>query len=292
MLLQRTDTGEKLVVKHVPLDELDENEVDCALKEVAALQQLDHPNIIKCFGSWVTCDDDNDYDNPMSRPWDRVRLPVTQARETWVASHETFGPSPSLNILIEYMNGGSLDHLLKRNHEPFDEMVVGIWLAQIVLGIDHMHQRNVLHRDIKPANIFITKSGIVKIGDLGCVKMLSKPDEECSSEYGSPLYLSPEVWRSGTCSNKSDIWAVGCVAFELLAREPPFCAPELAFKVLNNTPNPLPAYYSAPLRDLIGQMLLKDPTARPKSADLLCKPCMAEHVEAWLKVAFTPAAAD
>jgi hypothetical protein len=46
------------------------------------------------------------------------------------------------------------------------------------------------------------------------------------------------------------------------------------------------------LRELIGQMLLKDPATRPKSADLLCTPCMAEHVEAWLKVAFTPAAAD
>ena len=291
--MQRIDTGEKMVVKHIPLEDLDENEMGCALKEVAALQQLDHPNIVKCFGSWVMAGDEDDSGrDESSRPWHRenekFRLPLSEAHATWADTREHLGALSSLNILTEYMDGGSLDKVIARNEDPFDEMVVGIWLAQIILGIDQMHRHKILHRDIKPANIFITKSGIVKIGDLGCVKMLSKPDEECSSEYGSPLYLSPEVWRNGMCSHKSDIWAIGCVAHELLAREPPFATPELAYKVLNNAPPPLPDSVSAPMRELIDKMLLKDHGARPSSEQILRMPCMAEHVGRWMKVAFAP----
>ena len=80
--------------------------------------------------------------------------------------------------------------------------------------------------------------------------------------YGSPLYLSPEVWNNNVCSHKSDIWAIGCVAHELLAREAPFATPDLAYNVLNLPPKPLPTSYSGDLRDLVGQMLQKDPAAR------------------------------
>ena len=208
ILLRHCSTGEKVVVKHIPLDGLEEDEVGCALKEVAALNQLNHPNIVKCHGSWVTngCDDDG------LRPWDRgneaSRRPIDEALSTWAAAQADMnGPSPSsLNILTEYVDGGSLDKLIARNG-PFREFEAGIWLAQIVLAVDHMHARHLLHRDIKPANVFITRSGVIKVGDLGCCKMLERPDEECRSDYGSPIYLSPEVWRHGVCSHKSDVWA-------------------------------------------------------------------------------------
>ena len=171
---------------------------------------------------------------------------------------------------------------------PFGEFEAGIWITQVVLAIDHMHGRNLLHRDIKPANIFITRSGIIKVGDLGCCKMLGQPDEEGTSEYDSPLYRSPEVWRNGICSHKSDIWAIGCVAYELLAQEPPFCAPDLPFKVLSTVPKDLPTTYSRGVRTLVNNMLQKEPALRPGTTDLLKSEELREHVQRWMQAAFTP----
>ena len=150
-----------------------------------------------------------------------------------------------------------------------------------------MHKRLLLHRDIKPANIFITKSGLVKLGDLGCCKMLTRPDEECDNNYGSPQYLSPEVWEHGACTHKSDIWSLGCVVYELLAHVPPFTEPSLLHKVLTNDPPPLPTQYSSALRELTGRMLFKNPELRPGTTSLLQDEALALHLKRWLAAGHT-----
>jgi serine/threonine protein kinase len=192
-------TGQKVVVKHVQMGSLDEDEVRLALNEVKALCSLNHPNIVRCLGGWVSeCEDDASV-----RPWDpgcRVpRRPIAEALTAWASSQDCFGLAPSLNILTEYMDGGSLDRLITQNARAFEEELVGTWLAQLALAIDHMHGQSLLHRDIKPANIFISQSGLVKLGDLGSCKMLRHPNEDCSSEYGI-CALSPaaaHALRSG-----------------------------------------------------------------------------------------------
>ena len=110
-----------------------------------------------------------------------------------------------------------------------------------------------------------------------------------SRSAGSPLYLSPEVWQTGTCSHKSDVWSIGCVAYELLAHRPPFAAPELAYKVLTTTPAPLPALYSAALKKLVFEMLHKEPGARPGTEELLRHPSMACHIKRLLAAGFSAA---
>ena len=152
-LLKDRSSGRKLVVKHVPLDGLDEGDVQSALKEVAALNMLSHPNIVRCHGAWVM----PGVNDPSLRPWSRgsehQRLPITEALATWTTSQNDayHGSDPSLNILTEYIDGGSLDKLIQHNKEEstFEEELVGIWLAQLALAIDHMHKNRLLHRDIK-----------------------------------------------------------------------------------------------------------------------------------------------
>lgn len=299
-LLIESQSGKGVVVKHVPLEGLDEEEVRYALNEVDALNTLSHPNIVRCLGSWVSPGGGDPETAP--KPWQKAaestRLPLSKALKTWETNQgEGFDAvPPSLNILTEFVDGGALDSLIARNGTsqgtPLEEELVGTWFAQIILAMEHMHKRKLLHRDIKPANIFITQSGLVKIGDLGCCALLKKPDETCSSDYGSPLYLGPEVWQLGTCSHKSDIWSVGCVVYELLAGSPPFEAPELAYKVLTAAPPPLPERYSAGLRELVFDMLQKDPEVRPSAAELLAKPNMGPHVKRWLAAAFSAPAAE
>ena len=155
-----------------------------------------------------------------------------------------------------------------------------------MLAIDHMHV-DLLHRDIKPANIFITQSGLVKLATW-CCQMLSRPDETVTSDYGSPLYVSPEIWQTGTCSHKSDIWSIGCVVYELLAHAPPFVAPELAYKVLTASPPELPSRYSPDLRALVVQMLEKDPSKRPGAMELIRDQTVAHFITHWLSAGLTP----
>lgn len=149
VLLQHCATSEYVVVKHIVLDDLSENEVKCALREVAALSAVEHPNIVKCCGSWVSPGADDE----SIRPWDRgkegTRRPIREIVAIWAAArYGALGSPTSLNILTEYVDGGSLDTVIARNG-PLDEMLIGTWIAQLVLAIDHMHQHNLLHRDIK-----------------------------------------------------------------------------------------------------------------------------------------------
>lgn len=85
-----------------------------------------------------------------------------------------------------------------------------------------MHKSGTLHRDLKPANIFITRSGVVKVGDLGGCVMVENLEDPIESEYGSPIFICPEVWQSSVCSHKSDVWSLGCVVYVLMAQRPPF----------------------------------------------------------------------
>ena len=302
-------TGKRLVIKHVSLERVDQQKhVQAAVDEVSALNLLCHPNIVRCHGSWVM----PGTEHVTTRPWDvgteSLRRPVNEALKVWKEwQNETSDKAaPSLNILTEWIDGGSLDRLIQRNNgaKPLDEDLVGIWSAQLVLAIDHMHKSNLLHRDIKvrsqrtttraavtcatvracsqPANVFITESGIIKLGDLGCCKMLENPDEACTNEYGSPQYLSPEVWQYGIHTHKSDIWSVGCVIYELLSFAPPFKQPSLMHCVLTAHPAALPVHYSAGLSALVLRLLHKDPNQRPSSTELLQDAVITHHVKRWL----------
>ena len=97
------------------------------------------------------------------------------------------------------------------------------------------------------------------------------------------------MWRDGVCSNKSDIWALGCVVYELLTHVPPFDAPELAYKVIGSDPRPLPPAYSEELRRVVlEKMLQKDPTRRSDMTQLLTEPYINQAVVDWMHVSSQP----
>ena len=83
------------------------------------------------------------------------------------------------------------------------------------------------------------------------------------------------------CSHKSDIWAIGCVAYELLAHRPPFVEPSLLHKVLTAEPHTLPESYSTGLRGLVSRTLKKDPRERPGSTELLQDEVVLHHLKTW-----------
>ena len=85
-----------------------------------------------------------------------------------------------------------------------------------------MHGKRIMHRDLKPANIFIDNDGDLKIGDLGLGRQLSSQTYAAFSRVGTPLYMSPEVLQGKGYDWKSDVWSIGCIAYELCALRSPF----------------------------------------------------------------------
>lgn len=134
----------------------------------------------------------------------------------------------TLCIVMEFAAGGDVlkkvqKHIKARTHFPEAE----IWTALVNMaqGLKELHDKKILHRDLKCANIFVTADGVFKLGDLNVSKVLKK--EMAYTQTGTPYYASPEVWKDRPYGVKSDMWSLGCVAYEMAALRPPFTAQDL-----------------------------------------------------------------
>ncbi len=95
-------------------------------------------------------------------------------------------------------------------------------MAHISLGIMNMHSKNILHRDIKTQNMFLTKDDVIKLGDFGIAKALGTQVDFAKTFLGTPYFMSPEVCKGNQYGQKADIWAIGCVLYELVTFKRPF----------------------------------------------------------------------
>ncbi|CAM1506287.1 Fc.00g059280.m01.CDS01 [Cosmosporella sp. VM-42] len=132
----------------------------------------------------------------------------------------------------------------------------------------------ILHRDLKPENVFLGDDNSVKLGDFGLSKMI-KSHDFASTYVGTPFYMSPEICAAEKYTLKSDIWSLGCIIYELCAREPPFNAKthfQLVQKIKEGKFPALPEIYSPELSGVIKDCLKVNPDRRPNTAELLNLP--------------------
>ena len=90
------------------------------------------------------------------------------------------------------------------------------WFVQICFAIKYIHDKNILHRDLKLSNIFLSSNGDINLGDFGIAKVLDNSDEFAKTIVGTPYYLSPEICLRRPYNQKSDIWSLGCILYELM----------------------------------------------------------------------------
>ncbi|KAI1417409.1 kinase-like protein [Hypoxylon sp. FL1857] len=211
--------------------------------------------------------------------------------------------SQDLHLYMEYCGNGDLGRVIRKladRNEYADEQFVWEVFAQILTALYRCHYgidppavgknvlevigstkvrapqgtMTILHRDLKPENIFLGENNSVKLGDFGLSKMIQSHDF-ASTYVGTPFYMSPEICAAERYTLKSDIWSLGCIMYELCAREPPFNAKshfQLVQKIKEGKVPPLPRVYSGELMSVIKDCLKVNPDLRPDTATLLNLP--------------------
>ncbi|XP_034565573.1 serine/threonine-protein kinase Nek1 [Notolabrus celidotus] len=248
VLVKSKEDGHQYVIKEIGISGMSSKERQESRKEVAVLANMSHPNIVQY--------------------------------------KESFEEGGCLYIVMDYCEGGDL--FKKINSQKgvlFTEEQISNWFVQICLALKHVHDRKILHRDIKSQNIFLTKDGTVQLGDFGIARVLNSTVELARTCIGTPYYLSPEICENKPYNNKSDIWALGCVLYEMCTLKHAFEAgnmKNLVLKIIRGSYPPVSVHYSQELRSLLGQLFKRNPRERPSVSSILDKPFLICRIEKFL----------
>jgi len=234
-----TKTGHQVALKLLHADQSAEPRLVARFeRELEILKKLKHPHIVPCYGG---------------------------------------GKVGSQRFMaMELVEGGSLHkELLRRRVLPWQEVVrMGL---QICDALEHAHEHGIIHRDLKPSNLLLTTTGQLKLADFGIARDTDATGLTATGRtVGTFAYMAPEQIRGfPPVTHKTDLYALGCVLFELLAGRPPFegqSPPEVMYAHVEKAPPRVttialdcPIWFDA----LLGQLLEKDPEKRPRDAAMV-----------------------
>ena len=198
---------------------------DTTLDRVVAVKVIDQP---------VT--DDPGYQEALQR---EARLAAGLTHPNIVTVHDFQVEDGNAYIVMEYAPDALDRHLQGGTRLPWQRAVeIAIQVAQ---GLQHAHDNGVVHRDIKPPNILLTEDGTVKVSDFGIARALaSSTRSRTASLMGTPAYMSPEQWASGSLDGRLDQYALGIVLYEMLSGATPFQGESMEALFVHHRDSPLP----------------------------------------------------
>ncbi|XP_013371043.1 PREDICTED: serine/threonine-protein kinase Nek4 isoform X2 [Chinchilla lanigera] len=237
------------VIKKLNLRNTTSRERQAAEQEAQLLSQLKHPNIVTYKESW-----------------------------------EGDG---LLYIVMGFCEGGDLYRKLKEQKgQLLPERQVVEWFVQIAMALQYLHEKHILHRDLKTQNVFLTRTNIIKVGDLGIARVLENHCDMASTLIGTPYYMSPELFSNKPYNYKSDVWALGCCVYEMATLKHAFNAKDmnsLVYRIIEGKLPPMPKAYSPELAELIRTMLSKRPEERPSVRSILRQPYIKHQISLFLE---------
>lgn len=250
-MLVTNPEGKLHVMKTIDLTNMDNKQRRDAINEVRVLSALKHPYI--------------------------------------VSYHESFCEQQVLAIVMDYADGGDLYQRVirtKKKGESLAESRILRWFTEAALAMKYMHDRHVLHRDFKSQNLFLTASDRLRVGDFGISKVLDSTVAFAKTAIGTPYYLSPEICQEKPYSFSSDVWALGCVLFEMAALRVPFDAQNIQSLVQKITRGPMPqipAHYTGDLRQLCGDLMHRDQNQRPTATEFIQRRHIQDEIRRMLQ---------
>ena len=236
-LVKRKEDNNIYAMKRVTISGLGKKERENALNEIRLIASLNHKNIIGYKEAF--------YDEK----------------------------SMTLNIVMEYADDGDLSSKIKyniKNHLVFEESTIWKILIQLLEGLKYLNTKKIMHRDLKSANLFLTKKGVLKIGDLNVSKIAKLG--MAVTQIGTPFYAAPEIWQDKAYDYKCDIWSCGVIIYEIATLRTPFRGTslnELYQNILHGSYIPISNRYSDDLHKIISYMLQVDPYRRYNIDELL-----------------------
>ncbi|XP_043832566.1 serine/threonine-protein kinase Nek4 isoform X2 [Dromiciops gliroides] len=250
-LVRHRQDSKQYVIKKLNLRNASSRERKAAEQEAQLLSQLKHPNIVTYRESWE-------------------------------------GEDGLLYIVMGFCEGGDLYRKLKEQKgKLLPENQVVEWFVQIAMALQYLHEKHILHRDLKTQNVFLTRTNIIKVGDLGIARVLENQYDMASTLIGTPYYMSPELFSNKPYNYKSDVWALGCCVYEMATLKHAFNAKDmnsLVYRIIEGKLPPMPKDYSPQLAELIRTMLSKKPEERPSVRSILRQPYIKRHISLFLEV--------
>jgi serine/threonine protein kinase len=167
-------------------------------------------------------------------------------------------------LVMEYIDGETLAHRVARENLLVESEVRRIALA-ICSGLEYAHEKRIIHRDLKPGNLLLGKDGSIKIADFGIARVCRDSMSRLTSQLdsGTLIYMSPEQLM-GESTERSDIYSLGVVLYELLSGEVPFHSGDIQAQIREKIPRPLPGI-SREMNELVLRCLVKNPQGRPRN---------------------------
>ncbi len=250
--LRKKEDNSYVTWKAIDLGDCSEDDKERALREVQQLSKLKHVNIVSYLNPFI--DDTN------------------------------------LCYEMEYTDAGTLYQKIMNRNSGFSEPTVLWYIYQVLSAVEYAHAHKILHRNINSLNISLCKNHILKLGCFGISKVLSNISKnKVESMGGIPYYLSPEVAEKKERYNaKSDIWACGCVLYEMLTLKHVFDAEDLVSLTIAITfgnYDDIPEDYSDDICDLLERMLSKETGQRPTAAELVANSIFDDTRKKFAKIA-------
>ena len=174
----------------------------------------------------------------------------------------SFQTPENLYMIMDYCPGGDLNFHIVQN--LFEEDEARFYIAELILGIEHLHELDIIYRDLKPENILISEDNHIKLADFGLAKEGVTDVESTKSFVGSPAYLAPEMLAMRGVGKSADIYGIGAVLYEMICGTPPFFSNniKILYKNISQSKLMLHDYFSDELKDLLRQLLCRDPYKR------------------------------
>ncbi|XP_018089867.1 3-phosphoinositide dependent protein kinase 1 L homeolog isoform X1 [Xenopus laevis] len=183
----------------------------------------------------------------------------------FVKLYFTFQDDEKLYFGLSYAKNGELLKYI-RKIGSFDETCTRFYTAEIVCALEYLHEKGIIHRDLKPENILLSEDMHIQITDFGTAKVLSSDIKQAraNSFVGTAQYVSPELLTEKSACKSSDLWALGCIVYQLVAGLPPFRAGNeyLIFQKIIKLEYNFPEKFFPKAKDLVEKLLVLDPTKR------------------------------
>ncbi|MCI4392245.1 hypothetical protein PGIGA_G00143810 [Pangasianodon gigas] len=183
----------------------------------------------------------------------------------FVKLYFTFQDAEKLYFGLSYAKNGELLRYI-RKIGSFDETCTRFYTAEIVCALEYLHSIGIIHRDLKPENILLNEEMHIQITDFGTAKQFSSDSTQtrANSFVGTAQYVSPELLTEKSACKSSDLWALGCIVYQLVAGLPPFRAANeyLIFQKIIKLEYEFPEKFFPKAKDLVEKLLCSEPTKR------------------------------